>query len=64
MFQLKIPNSQILWVTHKDKNGKVKYITTSDKSRENYYLYRVEKDGKLNKIKKLKQPLFDKLIRL
>lgn len=59
--KFKIPKGHILWVTYNDKDGQPKYIVTSDKIRDTYYLYSVKKDGSLTKVKSAKQPVFKEL---
>lgn len=57
---MKIPKGQILWVRHLE-NKKLKYITTSNSSRDKYYLYEVREDESLVKIETSNRPLFKKL---
>ena len=59
---IKLPKNQIHWVTHKDENGTIKQIITSDESRRKYYLYDVSEDGTLTKIEVGDSPVFTKSI--
>lgn len=52
MTEIQIPEHQVLWVQyHSEPGGDVTYVVTSDLYRELYYLYKVEKNGKLKKTK-------------
>jgi len=57
---IKIPNNQEIYVTYTNSNNE-KYIVTSDKFREWYYLYKVINNSKLEKISKKKIPEFEEL---
>ena len=51
---MSISKNEILWVTH--KKGNKTYYITSDKHRDNYYIY-VLKDGQEIKLGKSKNPV-------
>ena len=53
----KTPKNQILWMTYK-VDGVPKYLVTSNKVRNKYNLYRVNKDGSLDKVKSSATPMF------
>lgn len=59
------PKGEIVWVSHYDKDGILRYVTTSRPSRECYFLYELV-NGKLVKLGKAKSPkvLEDKYIHL
>lgn len=60
--KIKIPKNEILWVSYLDKNGVVRYITTSDIMRTKYILYSVSNE-KLTKVSMGKSPTkFDEII--
>lgn len=63
---IKLPLNELLWLTYLNEiDSKIKYFITSDKIRENYYLYEVIDDlGNIKKIKTDKQPLFEKYIKI
>ena len=54
---IQFPKNQITWVTYFIE-GVPKYLVTSDKTRDKYILYKVEKDGGLTKLKTSIKPLF------
>ena len=41
---MKYPKGEIVWVSHFDKDGKLRYIVTSKPSRDYYFLYAVENE--------------------
>lgn len=49
------PKGEIVWVGHYDKDGNLRYITTSKPSREYYFLYEL-KDGKFVKLGRDRSP--------
>lgn len=53
---MKPPKGQKLWVSYRDTGGKVKWIITSDPMRTAYTLWRVGKNGELEKRKTAKSP--------
>jgi len=57
------PKGEIVWVSHHDTNGNLKYITTSKPARDYYFLYEL-RDGKFVKLGKDHNPrvLEDKYI--
>ena len=59
------PKGEIVWVSHYDKGGNLKYITTSKPTRDYYYLYEL-KDKKFVKLGRDRNPcaLEDKYIHL
>lgn len=59
------PRGEIVWVAHHDKDGSLRYITTSKPARDYYFLYEL-KDGKFVKLGKNRDPraLEDQYIRL
>lgn len=59
------PKGEIVWVGHHDKNGNLRYITTSKPARDFYFLYEF-KNGKFVKLGKHRDPraLEDKYINL
>ena len=59
------PKGEIVWVGHYDKDGNLRYITTSKPSREYCFLYEL-KDGKFVKLGRDRNPkvLEDKYIHL
>ena len=40
-----IPKTEIQWVSHFDKDGALRYLTTSDPMRTKYSLWEVSLDG-------------------
>ena len=58
MSKIKIPKNQQSWLTYKDTEHGVEYIVTSDLQRTKYYLYSVNKDNSLTKIKTSVKPTF------
>lgn len=59
---IKIPKTQKRWIRQLDEeNGRVKYIITSNASREVYYLYEITEDGTVTKIESSKHPIFKRL---
>lgn len=38
----KLPASEIVWATYYNANGELLYVVTSKRSRDNYYLYKME----------------------
>ena len=60
MGEIKIPNNQILWLTH-TKDGVPQYIITSDLQRTKYILYKVLKDFALEKLKTSVNPCFKEI---
>lgn len=38
----KLPDSEIVWATYYNVNGELLYVVTSKRSRDNYYLYKME----------------------
>ena len=62
MDNIKIPKSQKRWIRQLDEEGgRVKYIITSNASRETYYLYEVAEDGTTTKVESSKRPIFKRL---
>lgn len=50
------PRGEIAWTGYYDREGVLKYLTTSKPTREYYYLYKVE-NGKLEKLGRSKSPI-------
>lgn len=58
------PKGEIPWVQHCDESGTPRYLVTSDKRREHYFLYKVIGE-KLERIAKAKTPVaFNSKIKL
>lgn len=38
----KFPTSEIVWATYYNGDGELQYVVTSKRSRDNYYLYKME----------------------
>lgn len=58
------PRGEIPWVRHYDEAGTPRYLVTSDKRRERYFLYKVIGE-KLERIAKAKTPVaFNSKIKL
>lgn len=55
--EIKIPKNQISWVKYLN-NGKVTHVVTSTLARDKYFLYSVNENGVLKKIKTSTRPLF------
>lgn len=55
---IKLPKNQILWLTYNTTDGEPQYVVTSDLQRTKYYLYKVDKDGGLTKVKTSVKPTF------
>lgn len=53
---IKLPKGQKLWVTYRDERGIVRYAITSDPMRATYILWKVGKNGELEKRKAAKSP--------
>jgi len=58
---IKYPKNQRVWVTYSNEKQIPVYVVTSDISRSKYYLYKVNKDGGLTKLKTASMPLFEEL---
>ena len=56
MQKVKVPPSQILWLTKCDSKGNPLWALTSDAARMKYYLYRIEGE-KAVKVKVGKSPV-------
>ena len=56
--KIKIPKSQILWVTEYDEKHRPAYIITSDAIRSKYFLYSVSEDYTIEKIATSVKPTF------
>ncbi len=57
---LVIPKAQKLWVTYIKEETPI-FVITSDTARNNYYLYSVNQNNKLEKVETRKQPVFKTL---
>ena len=51
MNKIKVPKNQMLWLTYYNEVQEPQYVVTSDIQRTKYFLYKVEKDGGLTKVK-------------
>lgn len=56
MSKIKYPTNETLWVSYNDSGGDLKYIITSKKSRDYYFLYELS-DDVFKKIGKAKNPI-------
>lgn len=56
MLMVKLPANEILWERISDEHGDPLYAITSNHSRDTYYIYRVFKNGKTEKLFKGKNP--------
>ena len=61
MNKIKTPKNQILWVTYCDGEHNPQYIVTSDIQRTKYYLYKINKDNSLTKLKTSVKPTFEEV---
>ena len=57
MNKIKLTKNHMLWLTYTVDN-EPQYVVTSDTQRTKYFLYKVNKDGSLTKLKTSKYPLF------
>lgn len=55
---IKKPKNQICWVTQIGIKNVPTHIITSDEARTKYFLYKIDEDGNLEKIKTAKEPIF------
>lgn len=64
VMKITIPKNETLWVTYLTSKGETSYIITSNKDRSNYFLYKVDDSGKLEKIAKSPTPqeLYEKVV--
>lgn len=54
---MKIPKTEVIWMTYLDSSGQAKFIVTSkENSRDYYFLYRVLDDDSVEKLGKSKFP--------
>lgn len=59
-----IPKGETIWVQYFDEDGRLRYITTSSKIRDRYFLYKVSCD-KLERVSKARTPIsFDRHVKL
>lgn len=54
----KLPKNQISWLAYYTADGELQYEVASDLQITKYFLYKVEKDGNLTKLKTSKEPTF------
>lgn len=57
---IKIPKNQILWLQYSDGN-KLQYVVTSDSVRSKYFLYLVNDNNTLTKLKTASAPTFEEI---
>ena len=58
--EIKIPKTQKSWVKYV-KDEKVTHIITSTIVRDKYFLYKVNEDGRLEKLASSKTPIFKEI---
>lgn len=51
-----LPKTERVWVTYFDADSNPRFIITSKAARDQYFLYRIEEDGKLKKLGKSASP--------
>lgn len=61
MNKIKIPKNQQSWLIYKDNEHSVQYLVTSDMQRTKYYLYKINKDNSLTKLKTSVKPTFEEV---
>jgi hypothetical protein len=60
MNNIKTPKNHILWLTY-FTDGKPEYAVTSDSNRNRYYLYKVNEDGSVERLKSSTTPCFNEV---
>ena len=58
--KIKIPKNQQSWVRY-IKNERVTHLITSTMIRDKYFLYKVNEDGRLEKLASSKTPIFKEI---
>ena len=61
MNKIKIPKNQISWLIYRNENQEPQYLVTSDIQRTKYYLYKVNQDNSLTKLKSSVKPTFEEV---
>lgn len=56
MLMVKLPLNEIVWVRYQDSLGRLTHVITSDKRRDNYYIYKVLPDGNTERLYRGKDP--------
>jgi hypothetical protein len=60
MNKIKVSKNHILWLTYLI-DEQPKYVVTSDLNRSRYYLYKINEDGGLEKVKSATNPCFNEV---
>lgn len=55
-----IPKTQKIWVSYINE-GKITHVVTSTASRDKYFLYEINQEGKFIKSATARQPIFKKI---
>ena len=61
--EIKIPKNQELMERHYTEKHVLKYVVTRTLTKDIYFLYSVDEEGKLKKLKQAKKPLFKELLK-
>lgn len=56
MLMVKLPLNEIIWVRYYDILNRITHVITSDKRRDNYYIYKVFPDGNTERLYRGKDP--------